>query len=84
MAHVEDVYTDPAGRFSVSAQTCPEVLTGWFGQCEKPWCVKRDHCWYAVTRIDADGYGEDVGEVFDFELDALEWAEIHFGSMQGA
>jgi len=52
MAHVQDVYADEAGRFNVSEQTCPEELTGWYGKCEEPWCVERDHSWYAVKLID--------------------------------
>jgi len=84
MAHVQDVYADEAGRFNVSEQTCPEELTGWYGQCEEPWCVARDHRWYAVTLIDEYGYGEDAGEVFDYEMDAIEWAEIRFAATQGA
>ena len=87
MAHKEDVYADPDGRFIVGEHTCPEKLTGWYGECSDDWCRERGHRWYCVTRVLDDGSGEiitfrlDGGyvEAFDTEREAVSAAVEMFG-----
>lgn len=78
MAHVEDVYADPQGRYVIGRHTCVERLTGAYGRCVDDWCIGRRHRWYAVTEILPDGSGEIVDGSYASETEAQRWAESHF------
>ena len=77
MAHKEDVYVDPQGRFNVAEHTCVERLTGSDGECTDDWCTERDHKWFMVTKV-SDGFGEVFGDSFDTVGEARSWAEEYF------
>ena len=78
MAHKEDVYVDPQGRFNIGEHTCVERLTGSDGECVNDWCNERGHKWFQVTKVLPDGFGEVVGESFDTEWETINWAEEYF------
>lgn len=84
MAVLEDVAIDHEEGWVVVRQTCPEKLTGWYRECVDDWCIERQHMWFTVTWIQPDGYGQDSGEVFDWEFDAVDWAREQVAARQGA
>lgn len=78
MAHVEDFYVDPQGKYSIGTQTCVEELTGDYGPCIDDWCIERNHQWFAVTKILPDKSGEILIWWYDSESDAFNAAEALF------
>lgn len=89
MAHKDDVYADPQNRFIVGEHTCPEKLTGWYGECVDDWCIEHGHKWYCVSKVLPDESGEiitfridgEFTESFLTEADAIEAAEEYFDAM---